>query len=175
MLMNSQSLALRPRFRFTSEMSRSQIIDKFRKELNENNPQGFTGVLTDHHIQIRFPAHKHRLWTPYMEISLEENLQDNSTLVRVLLTPVSPIWTLIAFLLIVTSTSIFISLMLGVSQLMIEQEPWGFYVAGLCTVFLLLLYLIARQGRVLARKEMPELKKFADQVFECDCLMKAHS
>jgi hypothetical protein len=64
--------------------------------------------------------------------------------------------------------------MLGISQVMIEQEPWGFYVAGLCTVVLLGLYLIARQGRLLARKEMPELKKFADQVFECDCLMKAH-
>ncbi len=173
MLMDAQSLALRPRFRFKSEMSRNEIIEKFRKELNENNPEGFTGVLTDFHIQIRFPAHKHRLWTPYMEIGLEENLQDKTTLVRVLLTPVSPIWTLVAFLLIVASTSIFISLMLGISQIMIEQEPWGFYVAGLCTLILVGLYLIARQGQVLARKEMPILKKFADQVFECDCLMKA--
>ncbi len=174
MLMDAQSLALRPRFRFTSEMSRNEIVEKFRKELNENNPEGFTGVLTDFHIQIRFPAHKHRLWTPYMEIALEENLQDRTTLVRVLLTPISPIWMLIMFLLIVTSTSIFISLMLGISQIMIEQEPWGFYLAGLCAVVLLGLYLIARQGRLLARKEMPALKKFADQVFGCDCLMKAH-
>jgi hypothetical protein len=170
MLMNTNDLKLRPRFHFNTSMSRDEIVEKFRKELSENNPHQFTGMLTDFHIQIKFPAHLHKLWTPHMEINLEENLQDKSTSVRVLLAPVSTIWTLIVFLGIVVSTSIFIGLMLGVSQWMIEQEKWGFYIVGFGSIVLALLYLIARQGRTLSRKEMPQLKEFADQVFECDCM-----
>ena len=168
--MDTASLELRPRFRFKTEFSRSQVIERFKEELSQNNPNEFSGVLTDFHIEVRFPTTKQRVWTPHMEVSLEEDLQEQKTIVRVLLAPASTIWTLIMFFTITISTAIFIGLMLGLSQVMIDNEPWAFYIIPLGLLFLLFLYLIARQGRILARKEMPELKAFADQVFRCDCL-----
>jgi hypothetical protein len=168
--MNTETFVLRPRFRFYSKMSRTEIVEKFRKELSENNPNRFIGMLTDFHIQVSFPPEVHKLWTPNMEIGLEENLQDGTTLVRVLLAPVSTIWTLIMFFAVTISTAVFIGIMLGISQWMIDSEPWAFYVVPFGLAALLILYLIARQGRTLARAEMPQLKQFADQVFECDCM-----
>ncbi|MDX1903157.1 MAG: hypothetical protein SFU27_03265 [Thermonemataceae bacterium] len=171
--MNTEVLQLRPRFRFHTEMTQREIMDSFQQELTHNNPDNFSAILTDYHIHVSFPKETQRLWTPTMEISMEKNLQNNETLVRVLLAPASNIWMIIMFFTITTSTAVFIGLMLGISQLMIDNEPWAFYVIPIGIAFLTFLYLSARQGRELARKEMPRLKKFADQVFHCDCIMKS--
>ncbi len=172
-IMNTPTLTLRPRFRFKTDLTRSQIVERFREELNQNNPKKFSGVMTDFHIEVKFPPERQRIWTPHLEIGLEEDLQDQKTIVRVLLAPASTIWTLIMFFTITISTAVFIGLMLGVSQMMVDNEPWAFYVVPFGLTILLILYLVARQGRTLARAEMPELKAFADQVFHCDCLQVA--
>jgi len=168
--MDKNLLPLRPRFRFSTDLSRAEVIERLRQELSQNNPEGFKGILADYHIEIFYPPQKQRVWTPHLEISLEEDLSERKTFVRILLAPASTIWTLIMFFTITISTTVFIGLMLGISQVMLQNEPWAFYVVPLGLVALLALYLIARQGRILARKEMPKLKAFADQVFQCDCL-----
>jgi len=170
--MNTETLQLRPRFRFHTEMTQADIMDSFQHELTHNNPDKLNAILTDYHIHVSFPKESQRLWTPTMEISMEKNLQTSETLVRVLLAPASQIWMVIMFFAITTSTAVFIGLMLGISQVMIDNEPWAFYVMPIGIAFLAFLYITARQGRELARKDMPKLKKFADQVFHCDCMMK---
>ncbi|MFN3315498.1 MAG: hypothetical protein ACK40K_01715, partial [Raineya sp.] len=73
--MDTNTLSLRPRFQFKTELTRSQIIERFRHELANNNPHNFSGVMTEHHIEIKFPPEKQRIWTPHLEINLEEDLQ----------------------------------------------------------------------------------------------------
>jgi ABC-type glycerol-3-phosphate transport system permease component len=60
----------------------------------------------------------------------------------------------------------FIGLMIASSQMQLEHNPWGFWLAATCTALGLLLFLIAQFGKKLAKEEMVSMKAFIVKAVE---------
>ena len=94
-------------------------------------------------------------------------------MVRCLIAPAPKVWTLFMFGYIGFGVIAFLGSMLGFSQWTLKQTPWGFWLVLAGGVGMIILWLLALEGKKLAKDEMIELKTFVDEVFGCDCLKES--
>ena len=74
--------------------------------------------------------------------------------------PEASVWTMFMFFYVVAGFGALIGLMVGSSQLTLDSNPWGFWLAAGSLLLGILLFFVAQFGKSLAKEEMRELKKF---------------
>ncbi|MAC95565.1 MAG: hypothetical protein CMC96_08685 [Flavobacteriales bacterium] len=158
-------LRFRPRFQLFLNEDENAIIDRIKKALTENNPEALKGKLKHKHLLIRVNPTKKHFWSPTLDISFEK-MEDGQTQMRCLLAPEATVWTMFMFAYTIAAFGAFIGLMIGSSQMQLEHNPWGFWLATACTVLGLLLFFIAQFGKKLAKDEMVSMKEFIVKAVE---------
>ncbi|MEQ8907624.1 MAG: hypothetical protein RIC95_00395 [Vicingaceae bacterium] len=158
-------LKFRPRFQFEVGCDKKAFAERIKVQLRLNNPHGFLGKTRHDHFLIRVNPEKKHFWSPTLDITWEIN-ENNKVQVRCLVAPEAAVWTMFMFLYVVAGFGAIIGLMIGSSQLTLETEPWGFWLAAGSMLLGIILFFVAQFGKDLAKEEMKELKAFIMNV--CD-------
>lgn len=156
-------LRFRPRFQLLLNESEDALIASIKKALHDHNSEGFWGKLKHKHMIIRVNPSKKHFWSPTLDISFEK-MEDGKTQMRCLLAPEATVWTMFMFAYTIAAFGAFIGLMIGSSQMQLEHNPWGFWLAAASTALGLLLFFIAQFGKKLAADEMVSMKEFIVKV-----------
>ncbi|WP_027418192.1 hypothetical protein [Crocinitomix catalasitica] len=158
-------LSFRPRFQLLFEQNEAEIIAAIKTALNEDNPDAFHGKVKHSHFTIFINPTKQHFWSPVLDISFDPEFE-GTTEMRCLLAPSPTVWTLFMFGYSLTLFGVLIGLMFGASQMQLDLNPWGFYIAVVCGFLAVAFFLMAQYGKKLAHEEMKSLKGFVMRVRE---------
>tara|TARA_Y100000782_G_C10186664_1_gene267046 strand:- start:4680 stop:5189 length:510 start_codon:yes stop_codon:yes gene_type:complete len=159
-------LELRPRFRLVTPLSRVQLLDKLHAHLKHNN-RGFTGTIRDYHVVIKVPKDQVHYWSPQLDLSLSEH-EKGGTLIRCLLGPKPTVWTKFMFFYAAFGLVAVFGLMIGMSQITLENTPWGMWAFGSSSLALIAIYFIAQAGKKMGHDQMHLLYDFLlDELNHC--------
>ncbi len=152
-------LDFRPRFKFEVGCGKEAFAERIKVQLRLNNPHGFRGKTRHEHFLIRVDPKQKHFWSPTLDVSWEIN-ENQKVEVRCLVAPEASIWTMFMFFYVVAGFGTLIGLMIGSSQLTLDTNPWGFWLAAASFLLGIILFFVAQFGKSLAKEEMLELKSF---------------
>jgi hypothetical protein len=141
------SFRIRPRFSHTIGLSRDAVREKILRSLAAHTP-GLEVKAFPQFIGLHIAAQDRRYWSPRLFLSLEST-PEGATRIEGIYGPESEIWTLFLYGYLITGMLGTFSGILGGAQLLIDAEPWGFYVTGSMAVIAGGLYLAAQLGQKL--------------------------
>lgn len=162
----------RPRFKFESPLSGTDVAERIHDRLRQENPRGLWLKNAHYHLTLHFPRSASQAWTPQMDINFEE-LGKERTLVRCMIGPNSSIWMLFAGGYIGLTLLGLTGITLGIAQQLLHQTPWGYYAVPFVLLCAGLMIHMERTGRTRAQDDMRVLKEFVDHALGCDCLKLA--
>lgn len=163
----SHSPQFRPRFKFVLDIDSQQIAERF-SDYAKNTPQIQLARSRNHFI-ISHKKDLRKYWSPFLDISVEEEDENGPSLVRCLIGPAPNVWTMFMFVYGFFGFIAFVGLTLGMSQWTLKKELWGFWFLPVSFLGVLAMYFVSAQGKKLAKDEMMDLKKHVDRIFNCDC------
>jgi hypothetical protein len=99
-------------------------------------------------IGIHLPDGERRQWSPRLFLSLDATPEGHTRIVG-LYGPEIEIWSLFLYGYLITGLLGTFSGLYGCAQLVIEDQPWAFYVTGTMAILAGLLYLAAQLGQKL--------------------------
>ncbi len=171
----SDTLAFRPRFKFHSELSMSDINDKIVKHSKQPQEPLIEVQKVQNHLVLSFPKADRHFWTPHMDINLEEDPDHphRHVLTRCLIAPSPTVWTMFTFVYGFFGFLGFVGLTLAMSQWTLKKPIWGLWLLLASVIGVVAMYLVSYEGKRLARDEMYALKKFVDDALGCDCIRLA--
>ena len=158
------SIRSRPRFKIFTEISRenySILLKNFLKEKSEN----YTGNINTEVANIMVKSEFDQFWKPCLALRTEIDSEENKTVIRGVFGPTSAVWTFFMFLYFIFSIlwMVFITLWFVEKQIKSNDFPWSLPISFVVLFLLLGTYAAARFGQIKARKEMQNLREFAEE------------
>lgn len=153
--------SLRPRYKFTSELSIDEIRERLKSALKDDkvNEYQLQYRSVSHHLIISFPAKHRHFWSPTLDVNLEKDNAGKTT-VRLLMGPEASIWTMFMFFYTLGGLAILTGLILGYSQYVLDKgATWLFLIpAGIAVI--LFFYLAGLTGKTKASGQMQIMLNF---------------
>jgi hypothetical protein len=171
---------MRPTFAVDADCTREELMTAFRRHL-VLDAEDVEGEFSTRHGVLRIPDTKSRLWTPCLDLTVEDReaedfetktpeLQAKQAKLWGTFSPRPEIWTGFVFSIgTLVILSIF-SFVYGIAQLALGHAPIALLMPVVALVVGVLLYLSALVGQGLSISEMYRLRAFVD-----DCLREAES
>ncbi|HEY0864546.1 MAG TPA: hypothetical protein VGD97_10620 [Lacunisphaera sp.] len=141
------SFRVRPRFEHTIELSREATRAQILAALAEKAPQLEVKSFPEF-IGLHIPAAERHRWSPRLFLSLEPT-PGGGTRIEGIYGPEIEVWAVFLYGYLITGLLGTFSGLYGCAQLVIDDEPWAFYVTGSMAVIAGLLYLAAQLGQKL--------------------------
>lgn len=141
------SFRIRPRFAHTVESDPDAVRGKILRSLAAHSP-GLEVKAFPQFIGLHIAAQDRRYWSPRLFLSLEP-APGGGTRIEGLYGPEIEIWSVFLYGYLITGLLGTFSGIYGGAQLLIDAEPWGFYVTGSMAVIAGGLYLAAQLGQKL--------------------------
>lgn len=159
---STNTIVLRPRFKFTLEQNNETALSKFENAKLEQKE--FIVSRVDHHVFIKFPKSKQQFWTPQLHLEIDE-VDSNSSLIRGLFGPNPTVWTLFMFLHFVV-VGLFIALAIWTYSNSALNKDFMLQIWGMLFMVILwfVLYFAGRIGRTSNKDEMITLYNFMNSV-----------
>lgn len=158
-------IELRPRFKLQTPLQRQQLLDQFKHHL-KNNSSGFHGTVRDYHVVINIPQKDQHYWSPQLDLSIDE--VDGKTLVKGVMGPKPAVWTKFMFIYSSLGLVATFGLMVGISQITLNQTNWGMWVFIIAAIGLIASYFVAQTGKKLGHDQMHDLYNFLlDELNHC--------
>lgn len=151
----STELTIRPRLRFLSKKEPDALASDLMTYFRAHRTIYF-GYVVKHHAVVEMHENNVQLWSPRMEVDLEEH--EEGTLVRGLMAPRPGVWAFLMFLYGLFGFSAFFSMIIGLSDLTLGSFPWQLILCAGCLLGILAVYLFAQGGKRIVRQEMIEMK-----------------
>lgn len=151
-------ILLKPRFRVELHENPDFIISKFKENLDQNNCE-FCSKISNDHIFIDIPDKEQKIWSPQLELVIEESEQGSS--IRGLFAPKPTIWTFFIFLHFITAIGFLIFFALFYADNAAGNDPRIWIYGMSAMVFLWFFwYLLGQIGKKKAKIQMEKLKRF---------------
>ena len=163
----STTPTFRPRFKFVLDLDSSQISERLSQYTKEN--EGISLTKSYNHFILSHGRELRHYWSPFLDISVEQEVEKGPSLVRCLIGPAPNICTMFMFIYGFFGFIGFVGLTLSMSQWTLKKELWGLWLPPVALGGILIMYLVSAQGRKLAKDDMMDLKLHVDKVFQCDC------
>jgi len=141
------SFRVRPRFEHTLELSREVAREKILTALAARTPALEVRPFPEF-IGLHIPEAERRHWSPRLFISLEAT-PEGKTRIEGIYGPEIEVWSVFLYGYLLTGLLGTFSGIYGCAQLVIDDEPWAFYVTGAMAIIAGLLYLAAQLGQKL--------------------------
>lgn len=165
---------IRPRFSCISSDNPQQIVERVRRQIRSNNPADLKLRGTVDRLVLRFPSHSSEMWTPQIQIRLQE-LASGGTLIKAVVGPSTRIWKVFQGTLTALSTLGAMGLLVGFTQWSMALRPWGFYLAFAGLAGGLFLYFMAESAKERARDRAELLRSFMDSALGSSCFVPDRS
>lgn len=115
-------LKLRPRSKFTSQMSVDQVMNSILNKLKQPSDVIYGSIL-DNHAYIKIKEKEQHYWSPELHINVEETKE--GSLIRGVAGPKPKIWTMFMFFYSVVVVIFVLGGSLGLSQWSLDMAaPW---------------------------------------------------
>ena len=151
------SWKLRPSFRqelaFGSEVARKRIAEQVERNGVKCELKSFPGF-----ICLRIPIEERHLWSPRLNISLEED-DSGKTHVRGTFGPNANLWALYLYGYLIVGLVGMFSGIFGACQLALGMSAWGMWVFSSMLVLALAMYLASLAGQRLAQPQSERLER----------------
>lgn len=160
----SNTIILRPRFKFSVTANHQQLLTAF--ETINTTTTGFVVSRVDDHIFIRFPKQEQHFWSPQLHLEINEEGEEKST-VNGLFGPKPNVWTMFMFFHFVIAI-LFIAFGIWAYTNYKLNTPFG--IPLFFTLFMVLLwiafYFIGRLGKGKGKPEMHLLYNFMNETLK---------
>lgn len=152
-----EALRLRPRFRYKVHNSADVTLKTLRFSF-DNAAYRYKGQFLGENIVIGVSEKDEHYWSPVVSIQI---LQHNEgSLIKGLFGPKPDVWTFFALMrLAMITLAVFLGV-IGMSQYMLDHEPWALWGLLGIGVLAVLVWLLGRSGRLKARSQVDMLKDF---------------
>lgn len=156
---NNNEVFLRPRFRIDFEESETDLMERFKTNLNSSDCK-YCSKIIDQHIVIDVPFDEDHFWSPQLNIEILKG-ETTESVVKGLFGPKPQVWTLFMFL----HFAVGITFLIFLTLLYVRWSFEASLVFPLIMVILLpiiwgSLYFIGRLGRRKGKEQMEELHDF---------------
>ena len=149
---------LRPKFEQVLDLTESGIQGKisshFQEELRSFEVKRFPGF-----ICIRIPEEDRHFWSPRLNLHITQPEGQKGSLIEGIYGPNANVWALLLFCYLILIFFALIGGILGLVQQSIGDDPWGFWVCGISSAAVVILYLIARVGRMIGERQVLRLHR----------------
>lgn len=156
---------LRPRFKMDFNESQQELLEKFRKNLEDGNCK-YCSKIVDGHIVIDVPIKENYFWSPQLNIEIEKNEEDK-TIVKGLFGPKPQVWTLFMFFhFAVAFAFIGFSVMAYVQWTLKSDYMFALIMVIGLPILWVVMYFLGRWGKSTGHKQMNELHEFMMKTLE---------
>ena len=149
----------RPRFRLRAPLPKEVLLERLEAALDEPGASCI-GIVTGRHLDLMVHPDQRRTWSPRMDLELLD--EGALTLMVGRIGPHPDVWSLFLFFYALSAFALIGGLMLGVSQQLIGQTPWGLWLVLLGASTGALAYLAAFAGQRLGQPQMTVLRRFIE-------------
>lgn len=154
------TIKLRPSFSILLSKDSNEILAKVRKTVAANSGE-FLGRFTTGHAMISFVESKRHFWSPWLNLEIRES--DTGKILFGRFSPHPSIWTGFMFSYLALGVLSFFSLVLGLSQQLASESPWGYALIPLWAVVAIALWIASQAGQRLAVDEMTMMQKMIEE------------
>ena len=155
----------RPRFKIYTDLEPNTCAEKLKSQLKIEN-QIFQGNINTEVANIWVKTQHNEYWKPYLSLRIEK--EEDQTVIRGIFGPSSAVWTFFMFLYFIFGIifMVFITLWLITKQIKSSDFPYAIYLAISSAICLALTFIATKIGQQKAKKEMEELRNFAESTLE---------
>ena len=156
---------LRPRFKLDFKESQQELIEKFKKNLEDGSCK-YCSKIVDGHIVIDVPIEENHFWSPQLNIEIEK-VEDNKTIVKGLFGPKPQVWTLFMFFHFAVAVAfIGFSVMAYVQWTLKSDFRFAITIVIGLPILWIIMYFLGRIGKKTGHKQMNELHEFMMKTLE---------
>lgn len=158
------SIRSRPRFKIFTDISRENYTILLKKFLEEKR-ESFAGNINSEAAIITVKNEADPFWKPCLALRTEFDTEENKTVIRGIFGPTSAVWTFFVFLYFIFGIlwMVLITLWFVEKQIKTDNFPWSLPFSFAILLLLVGTYTAARFGQIKARKEISQLREFAEE------------
>ena len=159
------SLRTRPRFKIYTDFD-TEICAQKIKSLLALHKENLQGNIKNEVANIWIKTEHNEFWKPYLSLRIEK--ENHQTVIRGVFGPSAAVWTFFMFLYFIFSITfmVFITIWIVTKQIKSTDFPWAIHVAILSIILLLISFFATKIGQKKAKKEMEQLRDFAEKTIE---------
>ncbi len=151
----------RPRFKIYTDLEPDAYVEKLKLKLKHQNLR-LQGNINTEVANIWVKTQHNEYWKPYLSLRIEK--EEDQTVLRGIFGPSSAVWTFFMFLYFIFGIifMVFITLWFITKQIKSSDFPWAIYLAIFSALCLALTFIATKIGQQKAKKEMEQLRDFAE-------------
>ncbi|MCP3903114.1 MAG: hypothetical protein GY715_05705 [Planctomycetes bacterium] len=150
---------IRPRFTVRVPGTVDEEIALLQAAVGTSGSRCVSRVLGNH-VDITIVREERHRWSPCVHLELLESAE--GTIVHGMIAPHPNVWTLFAFVYITIATATAFGLMLGLTQLFLEQYAWGLWTVPAGLLLSAGMYGVSQVGQRLAADQTRLLSELID-------------
>lgn len=154
----------RPRFKILTDISREEYTAYLKIFLKERQER-FEGNINNEAAIITVKTPEDHYWKPNLALRTEINPDENKTVIRGIFGPSASVWTFFMFLNFIFGIMWMVAFTIWHVERQIKSNdfPWAFTFSIMMLVGLALTFTAARFGKWKAKKQMQQLREFAEE------------
>ena len=158
------TIRTRPRFKLETDLSKEDFELNLKTELQKNTE--IQGNINKEVASIWVKTAHNEFWKPYLSLRIEK--EEYQTVIRGIFGPSSAVWTFFMFLYFIFGIifMVFISIWWVTKQIKSSDFPWAIYLAIFSIICLAFTFIATKIGQQKAKKEMEQLRDFAEKTIE---------
>ena len=158
------TIRTRPRFKLETDLSKEDFELNLKRELQKNTE--IQGNINKEVASIWVKTAHNEFWKPYLSLRAER--EDEKTIIRGTFGPSAAVWTFFMFLYFIFGITfmVFISIWWVTKQIKSSDFPWAIYLAIFSIICLAFTFIATKIGQQKAKKEMEQLRDFAEKTIE---------
>ena len=150
-------IEIRPRFQRWSKMPQSEVLEKFRIALEQEDAP-VKGYLVDEHIYLKIPLKDQHFWSPQLNLEIEES--EHGCLIRGLFGPNPSVWLMFIFFYFLLGFLSVVVLIIGTANLNLGLSAKILWALPVLAILIFLVFSTAKTGQKLGHDEMKLLFHF---------------
>ncbi len=159
------SIRLRPTFSIPFQISEGELFEQLQAEI-DRQAESVKGQFKRGHGMISINDSKRHFWSPWLHLHVVPPIDDQSPELFGRFSPHPSIWTAVMFSYLALCVIVFFLCVIGMSQFLANEYPWGFWGIPLCLVIAVVIWIVSQAGQRLAHDEMVMLKQMVESAVE---------
>ena len=154
----------RPRFKIFTEISKEEYTIYLKSFLKQRQDQ-FTGYINNEVSLITVKTPEDNYWKPNLSLRTEIDSEENKTVIRGIFGPSASVWTFFMFLNFIFGILWMVAITIWYVERQIKSNdfPWAFTFSIIMLLCLALTFTAARFGKWKGKKQMQQLREFAEE------------
>lgn len=149
---------VRPRFKLYSALNKEDVIKHLLKEISKDN--SIVGKRRLDRVYFSAPQEEQHYWSPELQISVEEDIENSETILYCTLGPQQNVWLVFVFIYTVIGFFTFFGGMFALVKLQLGNPGWWLLLFPLAIILVLGVYLISYFGKKKGQEQSLHLLRF---------------